>query len=333
MNRIGIKNTLRKFSSDQSVGKLSFQVIGDKNAPRSAVFLHGIIGNKRNWRTPSTQFVVKNPSYNCYTIDHRGHGDSHFHNSNNTLESCAEDLERLFDDIGIVPDLLCGHSFGGKVALAFLQRRILSKKKTPSTVWILDSLPGKYDTELDRTNDQSVMQVLEVLDTLPQIFTSREIIIDSLIQRGISKPIAQWLATNIIPATTTPPPSSSSTATSTLYYKWAFELPVIKDLFRDFCDTDMWPFLEQYHTLINNHQQQQQHVPLTSSPTQPSQIHFVRAGKNNLWSRDVLHRFEDVCDKNPQHVIVHHMPHVGHWIHVDDLNGLIALMSKYANAT
>lgn len=314
MSKFAIKCIHGRYFSSAKKSLLSYKVVGNENAPMTAVFLHGILGSKRNWRTPSNHFVARNPDFRCYIVDHRGHGDSHDYDGENTLQSCAKDLVELFDSMNISPDLLCGHSFGGKVALAYLQERISSKLHIPSNIWVLDSLPGRYDLEMDRSsNSQSVVQVLEVLEKTPQIFFSRESVTQSFIELRVPKAIAQWLATNIVPITDT-----GASAGSRMYYKWNFEIDVVKELFKDYCETDMWPFLESFDYSLKKD---------SSTSVHPPKIHFLRAGKNSLWSEEEIKRFEVVCNRNP-HIIVHHMPHVGHWVHVDDMNGLLDLLIK-----
>ena len=46
----------------------------DHNNPKSAVFLHGILGTRRNFRTPVNSFVRRFPEWKCTAYDHRGHG-------------------------------------------------------------------------------------------------------------------------------------------------------------------------------------------------------------------------------------------------------------------
>lgn len=108
------KLTTTEPGSDHS---LAMQMYGDPDAPKTVVFLHGIMGNKRNWRNPSLIFVKANPAVRCITIDLRGHGDSQYFPGPNTVQNCAEDLHDTFQKFNIQPTILSAHSFGGKVAL------------------------------------------------------------------------------------------------------------------------------------------------------------------------------------------------------------------------
>ena len=113
---------------------------------------------------------------------------------------------------------------------------------------------------------------------------------------GIEKSVAMWICTSIKPKT-------SGTGGK---YEWGFNLTMIDQLFNDFCDTDMWSFLENYNGNGN--------------------IHFVRAGKNPSWTEKVLDRFKTV--ESNKNILLHVMPDVGHWIHAEDLNGMFKIISK-----
>ena len=121
---------------------------------KSLIFLHGILGSKRNWRTPANVFRKLHPDFKCFAVDLRGHGDSHTTDDSNhkweenTVHNSAQDLHDLIQDTHIgdvkVPTILCAHSFGGKVALKYLERLYLSGHDLPNHTWIIDSLPGPY---------------------------------------------------------------------------------------------------------------------------------------------------------------------------------------------
>ena len=119
---------------------------------KSVVFLHGILGSKRNWRTPANVFRKLHPEFQCITVDFRGHGDSHVTIESewdeNTVDNSALDLYQLTHSspLGLMnaPTILCAHSFGGKVALRYLEKIHSLGQKLPEHTWILDSIPGPY---------------------------------------------------------------------------------------------------------------------------------------------------------------------------------------------
>ena len=93
-----------------------------------ALFLHGILGSKRNWRTPAKLLTQLSPELRVTAMDHRGHGLSHDLPGENTLLSAAADARSVMGagrEGGAATQglqLLVGHSFGGKVALIYLQQ-------------------------------------------------------------------------------------------------------------------------------------------------------------------------------------------------------------------
>jgi pimeloyl-ACP methyl ester carboxylesterase len=278
---------------------ISYEIQGSKKNNHIVSFMHGILGSKRNWRTPSRVWTKKYPLYSSLTLDHRGHGDSYnIKSSVNTIHSCVEDYLQLLklEEITI-PDIVLAHSFSGKVVIQYLIELEKINGIFPKHVWVLDSIPRPYQPSPDTDEDSSVHHIFDILDDLPKSFESKEWVINALVRRGISQSVALWLASNIITA---------SIFEKDEEYTWKFDLDTIKQLFQDYCDRDMWPLLEQY--------------------SGPSILHFVRAGKNKSWTTQIIHDFERLQQRNKR-IKLHHMPHVGHWLHAEDLNGLLSMVS------
>lgn len=268
----------------------------------SILFLHGILGSKRNWRTVSREFIRRHNCYTAVTMDLRGHGasptlDEH---GEHTVDACAIDVMHTLDTLDTEPSILCGHSFSGKVVLKCLEHRYNNEMSIPAHTWVLDSLPGKYKD--DPTGENSVSRILSTVYDLPQReFVSKEWIVDYLLQQGFPKPVVLWIATNLVPV------DQSSRTIEDSPCKFSFDIDTVVELFDDFCAQDVWGFLEEYDG--------------------PGKIHYLRAGRNSGWSEDVLKRFEYICSKN-HNIQLHTMPHVGHWLHTEDLHGMIDVISK-----
>ncbi|KAF1742922.1 hypothetical protein MXB_5016 [Myxobolus squamalis] len=83
------------------------------------VFLHGILGNKNNWRNIGLKLNTIH-GFNCYSLDSRHHGDwgpcSKF-----DYFTLADDLKNFMTHLEIKKIHLVGHSMGGKTAMAFSQ--------------------------------------------------------------------------------------------------------------------------------------------------------------------------------------------------------------------
>lgn len=288
-----------------STNFLSFERIGDIKSKNIAIFLHGVLGSKKNMRTPAREYIKLNPNYSSIIVDLRGHGMTPNLPGNNTIEQCAYDLQTLLEnEIGGSPQMLCAHSLGGKVALKYLEILYNEKKNLPTNTWILDSLPGKYTFDDVKSDSQSVPKVIQCLDQITEPFESRKVVMDKLIQMGISPSIAQWLGTSVIDT-----PDGS---------KWVFRLPVIKEIFKDFCELDMWPFLESYSDNIENN----------NGNNDIGVLHYVRAGRQKKWSPEILQKFEDLRIQSNSKIQLHTMPNVGHWMHSEDLPGLLKIIQS-----
>jgi pimeloyl-ACP methyl ester carboxylesterase len=83
--------------------------------------LHGILGSLKNWKTPARRILSASPHYQALLVDHRGHGASEAGAPPHTLHACAADVKELLRSLNLRCDMLCGHSYGGKVALAYVK--------------------------------------------------------------------------------------------------------------------------------------------------------------------------------------------------------------------
>lgn len=224
---------------------LAHDTYGNISSANHAVFLHGILGSKRNWRTVCNEINKRVLGLHSVSIDHRGHGGSAKMSkgappASETVHQCADDISFLIHNhLNISPNLLCAHSFGGKVALKYLETQSksgssnsssnsnsnISNRRMPSDVWILDSIPGPYSFSNSSDNtSQSVKSVFQTIADLPSVFESNHWMIAKLLERGIEKGVAQWLATNIITDPNDP-----------MRKTWEFDINTVNLLFDDFC--------------------------------------------------------------------------------------------------
>lgn len=129
LEKVNMKVSKRLLQSPLSYDLLN-QLTGPKK--KSVMFLHGILGSKRNWKTPANVFRKLHPAFESITVDLRGHGESntsHDHWENNTVENCSHDLSKLIEDELDMkhksPNIIIAHSFGGKVAMKYLEKSLL----------------------------------------------------------------------------------------------------------------------------------------------------------------------------------------------------------------
>jgi esterase len=271
-----------------SRNSLAMQTFGPEDAPKTVVFLHGIMGNKRNWRNPALMLCKKNPDIKCITVDLRGHGESQNLPGANTVRNCAEDLYDTFQTHNIQPTVLAAHSFGGKVAVSYLDlTRDIAK--APEATWILDSMPGLYSM---KRKDNSVMEVLDVVHDIPKTFPSRDWLLKDLEGKGLSSALAHWLCTNVV------------NSKPECYLNLNIE--AISELMKDFCELDMWPILQNYSA--------------------DEKIVYLRAANNRGWPDETVARLKQLEIEKKNSIQYLEMPNVGHWLHSENPAGLIDIM-------
>jgi esterase len=182
--------------------------------------LHGIFGSGRNWASVMRRFVRAKPNWSARLIDLRQHGDSQGFAPPHSIAAAAHDLAPLAQQEKETPAAILGHSFGGKVALAYARDHGDGLKQ----VWVIDSTPEA------RPPGGSAWQMLELLRTTPRDFANRDELINLLTGSGIALPVAQWMATNLELADGR--------------YRWRFDLDAIEQMMRDFFEQDLWGVLE-----------------------------------------------------------------------------------------
>ena len=255
--------------------------------------LHGILGSGGNWRQFARRLVERRPEWGAVLIDLREHGRSQGAPPPHTVRTAAEDLEDLATVLGFdgkqVKGVL-GHSFGGKVALHY---RGLAGPDHLST-WLIDSAPSADPNAMfSGSRDDSAVGVLELLETMPAEFQSRQQFVDTATQRGLSGAVAQWLAMNY---------ESRDGA-----YVCRLDLRSIRALLSDYYDRDLWD--------------------LVDDDTMPGDVHAVVAGRSDAVSRNDRDTFASLAARYPDRVFVHTIPESGHWVNVDALDRLVDIVA------
>jgi pimeloyl-ACP methyl ester carboxylesterase len=250
---------------------------------------------KKRINVVKNRFVTDN--YQALLVDHRGHGESNLDFSPpHTVQSCTDDVRLLVEtllrngELMNEPNVVIGHSFGGKVALKYREQ-----SEKPILSWILDAAPGPINPELFDTDNQreSVVRLKKVLRTLPPWKTKAQLV-KALTDANFSLMVAQWMTTNVV----TKQDGS---------LEFAFNLDIIDTLFDDYCKLNMFPSLSNRDL----------HKP----------VHFLRAGRNKMmWTEQVLSNFDHNVDKET--VFLHTMLKAGHFLHAEDPEGVYNIIVK-----
>ncbi|KAF2289713.1 hypothetical protein GH714_038145 [Hevea brasiliensis] len=212
--------------------------------------------------------------------------------------NAAKDLANLVKSHGWSwPDVVIGHSMGGKVALQFAQscsRGDYGESAVwPKQLWALDSVPG--DVKLE-TSDE-VEKVLKTLQSLPSSFPSRKWLVNHMIDLGFCKPTAEWI--------------SNYLKKSGEQEIWSFNPEGAILMFDSYWESSYWSLLEH--------------------PPKGMEINIVVAEKSGCWEPDVIQRLESLDSQKGSgsegKVSLHVLPNSGHWLHVDNPKGLLQIVA------
>ena len=240
-------------------------------------FLHGILGSGANWRSFARQIVSAEPSWGAVLVDLRLHGDSlEGFSPPHTVSAAADDVAQLMDRIAAPTATLAvlGHSFGGKVAIEVAR---LAREKALTHLFVVDSTPSARP---DHRGSAGTTHIVELLRELPDDFVDRSAFTTWMEERGVSRPIAMWLAMNVRPVPLTT--------------RFVFRIDVagVRAMLNDYFERDSWDVIEQ--------------------PRSPMQVHFAIGAAS-----DVVDDADRMRARNCPQATVDVIAGAGHWVHVD----------------
>lgn len=273
------------------------------------VFLHGLLGNAKNLRTPAKKLTQQLSNYNALLLDIRGHGNStsdpSYFEQPHTFSSCVDDILDTLKPLGLTgtnsPTAICGHSLGGRIALQYSHTLCTTDNNQqiivpPRQTWILDSVPGKADP--------SVHGVLNAISSLPTPIPSKTWLVDTLVkEHKMNKAIAQWIATNLR--------DNGDDALD-----WIFDLHIANELVQNFSDQD---FTEMIHDITHPSSND------NDMKRNNSTVNLVMAGRNKSWSEEIIKELESIPSFRDR-LHLHTLDKAGHWVHVDDPEALLKIM-------
>ncbi|HEY4056633.1 MAG TPA: alpha/beta hydrolase [Kofleriaceae bacterium] len=263
------------------VALYSENVVAQGATPASWLLLtHGIYGSGGNWRSVANKITARRPEWGVVLIDLRGHGRSEHGAPPFTVDACAEDVVALSTKLALPVRALAGHSFGGKVMLA--AREQIAVEQT----WMLDSSPSIRPDSTSTSTDDEAVQVLHLLRRLPLAWKSRDEFVTAVIAEGFTKPLAQWLAMNVVPA-------------DGGGFALRFDLDAMQSLLDDFRRIDRWP---------------------QAFAADRGRLELVVADRGGVYTPADLERLKNP----PAQVHVHHVA-AGHWLHVEATAAVVDL--------
>lgn len=249
------------------------------------LFLHGILGTGGNLRGIAKRMLAGGDR-GAVLVDLRQHGRSQGFPAPHSVAAAAADLDAIAAEFPL--SAVVAHSFGGKVALAFLARCPRLRD-----AYILDSTPGPRP---DARGSEATLSVLQALDGLPSQLPSREAFVTHLLARGLSRDITAWLAMNVV------------RVAGTNEVRFGLDLPTIHALIDDYFTQDLWS--------------------VVASPPPATRLTFVAGGKSEVLSANDLQRLSTLAAAGPDRWRLRSLPSAGHWVHVDDPDGLVAALRE-----
>lgn len=196
---------------------------------RWLLMLHGIYGSGRNWAPIARRLTAEKPEWGVMLADLRLHGESLGFEPPHTLAAAAADVSALAEAIGQHPEVVLGHSFGGKVALAYARDHGDELRQ----VWVIDS------TLRVREPGGSAWRVLEAVRSLPDTFGSRDELVEGMARFGYPAPLANWLGMNL--------------ERDGDRLRWKLDWDGVEQMLSDYFQADLWPLVEQPPEAVEVH--------------------------------------------------------------------------------
>jgi len=163
--------------------ELSYTSFGDGTGDRSIIFLHGLLGNKRNFATIATALSQICEGDNIYSLDLRNHGSTAQWHGDMSYTAMARDVICFCQSLNLQKVTLVGHSMGGKVAQAVA---LLYPEQVEGLV-VLDMAPVEYCPNID-AHWKAVCDIIDLLHEVSQSkFTSKRDL-DMALRPGIPDP-------------------------------------------------------------------------------------------------------------------------------------------------
>lgn len=262
---------------------------GEHTPERWMIFVHGILGTRANWRGLARRFVRRRPKWGAILVDLRQHGDSQGFAGPHHVAAAAADLDLLDASFESPIEGILGHSFGGKVALAYAA----DHHGDLDSVVLVDSLPGARRTA---RGSEGTLRVVSMLRELSRDWSSREDFVEAVVGEGHEEPLARWLAMNL-----------QVIAGAGDRYRLRLDLDAIGELLADYFAVDLWSVVEAMPRGMH--------------------VEMVVGGASTIFDGEALDRAAAVAARVPA-MNLEVIEGAGHWVHVDAPGPLLAVWER-----
>lgn len=283
------------------------------------VFLHCLLGDSRQFhlfesalhaallKHNAAHSAAGSVVLNVWSVDLRNHGASP-HTSQHSYEGILGDLDLFLRSHCIHSPILCGHSQGGKAALAYALRNSGAKgtaaaastnQFAPSSLIILDAAPAPYTHTHSSifTAMESVAGLFDSKASPPLLKQKRDV--DEQLKKFLASPTDRaFVLSNLLEHHNHPSHSSPPSASHPPQFSWRVNLPVLN---RDEKNVHGWMIEEP--TCSDNS---------FCTPSFPSPCLFIGGGKSSrLTSPAYLRHLRAYF---PSHTL-EMVPAAGHFVH------------------
>ena len=139
---------------------VDFGVTQDSSLATPIIFLHGLLGSKRNFGSIGASLSKQLAPRRILGVDLRNHGDTLPHYDSMTYADMAQDVFQFMSQQSIDRAILVGHSMGGKVAQACA---LLQPHRIQGLV-VLDIAPVQYSTQ--DSHWKAVHDIIQTMTTI-----------------------------------------------------------------------------------------------------------------------------------------------------------------------
>jgi esterase len=199
-----------------------------------------------------------------------------------------DSLERAADDVAKLIETLGPCAVLGHSFGGKVATQLIGRAPV-SPVFVVDSLPGARP---DRRGSDQTVRVIEMLSSLPDRFETREAFLDHVRGHRYGDAIAKWLAMNL--------------TREGEEFRFDLDMTRIRALLDDYFVRDLWPLLDP--------------------PPPGTEVHLVIGGRSSVYGEDDRARAHEIAARHPEAVRVHVLEKADHWVHVDDPEGLLAIL-------
>jgi esterase len=155
--------------------------------------------------------------------------------------------------------------------------------------WILDAMPGPRP---GGRGSEGTLGIFGALESVGRVFSSRQQFVDRIVAQGHEESTARWLAMNL--------------GRQGDDFVLCLDLPGLRAMLDDYFVQDLWPVIE--------------------APPAGLTMNLVIGGKSSVFDDAERTRAEQAAARSGGRVQIHLLPEAGHWVHIDDPEGLFTRM-------